>query len=510
MAKKVLSALASGLLILLVLVLALTMILGNIAFFGPAIAWLLAACLGILILFVLYLTVSWVLDAIRRHGQDEENLDEENIEQILTGSNEAPAPLLKNAPKFRKNKKKKASKKSSEAEPIVTAMDLAGAQRAADEAARKKEQDEQEAKKKAVTEAKIQKIAEAETAARERAAVTMTEEERALALAEADALRRAYIEAQKKFAEEEAARLHAILQEEHPESIEQEQAAKRKAAAIETARKQAEAAATARRRAAQVSARTQSFAVITPDMLPSFNTSILEKVTDAAPEQPKTPPSRRPAASTDSYRQEEHPPRAENLWEKMQVRQSAAPVLSGKANQASHTTGWTYSPAKLPDAWRTETTGKRIPGDMSFTGTLLKSETTAAAGTTQKPASERRSASKRPTLPPIATDDLSSMTFASTTAVIKTAETADGARRSSSSPAKPKPEGEGDLYKRPRGRPPKPKTEDEAEEPKRQRGRPPKPKTEEIAEEPKRPRGRPRKEPTAEDLEKFSHLDLDL
>ena len=469
LAKKIISALARGLLMLLVLVLALTSLLNYQKFFGPAVTWALVACVGVLILFVIYLTISWVLNAVRKHGSDEDSLNEQSIEQILSGEAAHAKPIPYSAKKRKQPKQKKPERKAEE-DNAPRKQDVFEAKKAEEEAAKRKKLEQEEARHRAEAEAKIKKITDAETSARKRAEQAKTEEEQQLALAEADAFRRAAMEAQKRMAEDEAARLHALLLREEREKAEQEVAAKKMAQAIESARKQAEAAATARRRAAQISARTQSFAAITGDTIPTFNTQIIEKATDVSDGRLPLPAAFVPR--TNDGEQDTHS--EENLWDKMQVRQSAAPVLSTGpgAKKKSETSGWTYSPAKLPNAWTADSTNRKIPGDMSFTGAAVKpDETDAKAPTTKKPAATASTTKTKPAAKPAAT----------------------------SSAGTPVGDAPADPPKRPRGRPPKPKTEEELNQPKRPRGRPPKPKTEEELNQPKRPRGRPRKNPLPED-----------
>ncbi len=484
MAKKIISALARGLLMLLVLVLALTSLLKYQRFFGTAVTWALVACVGVLILFIIYLTISWVLSAVRKHGLDEDSLNEQSIEQILTGeaAHAKPIPYSAKNRKQAKPKQKKAEKKAEE-ENLPRKQDAFEAKKAEEEAAKRKKLEQEEARHRAEAEAKIKKITDAEAAARKRAEQAKTEEEQELALAEADAFRRAAMEAQKRMAEEEAARLHALLLREEREKAEQKIAARKKAQAIEGARKQAEAAATARRRAAQISARTQSFAAITgdTDTIPTFNTQIIEKATDVSDGRLPLPAAFVPRTNEG----EEDAHTEENLWDKMQVRQTAAPVLSTGTGKKSDT-GWTYSPAKLPNAWTADTANRKIPGDMSFAGAAVKPEETASKTTSTKKSSTTATSAAAKT-----------KTAAGGTAVGDTP--AEPPKRPRGRPPKPKTEEELNQPKRPRGRPPKPKTEEELNQPKRPRGRPPKPKTEEELNQPKRPRGRPRKTPLPEE-----------
>lgn len=459
---------------LLVLLFFLTVLISFQDFFGKAITLLLGICVVILMLFVVYIMVSWITDTVRKGKLDEDKLSEKSLEQILSGETAKQRWAAQSATKQRDKKSKPPAAKKPDKKGAAAPL-KAEAKKAENEA---KTQDEAKASK-----------------AEEPAALTETLEIplKAQPAAEAEAKDTAVPDAQEATlaVSAEAAEAATLVEEPEPqppatdEPLQteedkklqlEEEAAARKAQAIASARKQAEAIAAARRRAAQTAARTQAFAPMNTGNLPTFNTQIIEQLADlnAATPQPPVEPVATP-----------EPPQSESIWEKMKVRQSAAPVLSSKdhiptaeytltsfsvvtagtkkeeppvakpqepvsivssataiseaeraertslinrvtasipsgiakpvsapppapskapapaeqdAPPASFTGSWSYTPAKLPDAWKTSDTSRKIPGDMSFISTQTlpalnpdgtpkqkKAETSATSPASEKP-----------------------------------------------------------------------------------------------------------------------------
>lgn len=258
MFKKILTTIIGLFAILLVLVYAAAVVLGNREFLGPAVSYVLVGCLGALMLFFLYVMVTNIIDLAKRRKDDENSLDEKRIEKMFAGSSKQHtiAGMAKRGADGKQDQDAleeefMAIRKQAEFE----------AKKAAEAAAEKKRQEESASMQKAELEAKIKRIAKAEEEARLRAENSPTEEDRRLASAEVEALHRASIEAQKALKEKERTQRQTKQQQERQEREEAEAAALRKTQAIESVRRQAEAAAAARRRAAATAA-THSFATM--------------------------------------------------------------------------------------------------------------------------------------------------------------------------------------------------------------------------------------------------------
>ncbi len=609
MVKRIIATLVSGIAVLLVLLFFIIVIFNFQDFFGPALTWLLVGCVGVLMVFVIYLVLSWIADAVRRRKLNEDKLSEQSLEKLLSGDAPRQRKVSSNAQK-RKDKQqhlaqKRADKRAMEEEKNIRKQEEYEAKRTAEENEKRKKIDDAKAKQLAEAHSKAKQIEAAEEAARKRAEKPeIGDDEKQLALAQAQALKRAAVEAQQRIEEEVATQKAEKEQLEQEQREKETQEAQRKAQAIASARRQAEAVAAARRRAAQTAARTQAFAPINTENLPAFNAKVVEKGADV-----QATRAAKLSSALNSVQQPVEYTQADTIWDRMQVRQSAAPILGlgssdsvseytssdvyaatqatlssltaaaksleksagnvNKAEQKKNKAGeqadakasneaaqeWNYTPAKLPNAWKADSTARKIPGDMSFVNTMSmpavqekesdvqatkrkeKSASTVAQVNKQSTVADLRdegnegagksrttgSSSTRSAFKPIvgaeaqkakeaqssdasggtktsrATASFASIVQSDEMGTVNQAASTGSveneieAKRSRGRPPKPKDVSAEEQPKRPRGRPPKPKDPSEEEQPKRPRGRPPKPKDPNEAEQPKRPRGRPPK-----------------
>ncbi len=458
MVKRLLITILSGLVILLVLAGAILLVFSTRGYFSDVITWLLIGLIGILVLFTVYMVITYSIEIVHKKDHDVEDLSEQSIQTMLkTGE----IPVVHTP-----------AKKSNL--PFFLAS-LGG-----------KPKSEQEGKPQSVAPTQVPMPTKVNPS------VPSSSESP---------------EAQK----ENATGAEAVTKT-APESEEERQKA------VEAVRMQAEAAAVARRKAASMAARSQAFPAIRTDQLASFADDPNAGNTASRPDSRAHILNPKPAAPSLGLDQ------TGSIWEQMNVRQSAAPLLDhpdapppvrditprqvlGKTSSyvSSHAVSSAdleaasqpWQPPKQPRAW---SGGGKMPGDM---GAFAKPNTVQGAPDAQKRAEEARAKAK------IAEEKLAAakgdVSLESATNLaedirrkrsLKSQEgdlPATAPRRGR--PPKPKTEEELNAPKRPPGRPPKPKTEEELNAPKRPRGRPPKPKTEEELNAPKRPRGRPRKTP---------------
>ncbi len=496
MVNKILSTILGCLAIILVLLLGAIVILNNIAFFGIPITIVLCACIGILVLITISVMVTGILDVVRKRRFDEELLNEHLIEQMLSGddpktfrtgktaaikiikkdslSNKGAAAQKRNkkqaewaikqaAEEKERRKKTEASTADTpgEVDPILSS-DASTAPPAVDSPAVDSPAvdspavvpDSQDAKDSVKPVDNTQDIplpepilgkplpkTQEDAPAQESASApaqdsTPSQEEAPIkeeppaqeatpiqepALAQAKAPLQKGIPLQKDTTPQPVPTVSSTQQ--IPTGASTEPAtldpAQRKAQAVANARKQAEAVAAARRRAAQAAARTQAFAPIDPNNLPTFNTNVISQIPEIEESQAT------PLVSSGAF---------ESIWDKMQVRQSAAPDLTrgtrsgsgsrtlsqtarmpyqtgriptrpgmprpigqtgsitqpmkgrplDKTNPGTSSLGnsvspssansgktdsWNYTPAKLPNAWKNKDESKKIPGDMSYVST---------------------------------------------------------------------------------------------------------------------------------------------
>lgn len=554
MVKKILAIIAGCTAILLALFFFLTVLFDFRDFFGPAITGLLLGCIVILMLFVIYLMTSWIIEAVRQRHHDEDSLSEHHLEKLLAGEDVGPGlPKLTQAEKEENLAEKREARKTA----ALKKADLKKAlkeekERAALEAKLlKEEQKRQAAEEKRNKKLKAKPVAKAAPPPQEEPKIAVAPPP--VTLAPAVKIASEQVET-KQQAQREAAQ--AELQ-----NKEEQAAAERKAQAIASARKQAEAVAATRRRAAQTAARTQAFAPIDPDNLPTFNTQIIDQIADVAE-------NKSPLIASEP----------ENIWEKMQVRQSAAPVLpqrekkpaaqygvvnenlipgstgsfkaipgstekiwtAGKeaGQETNKTSSWTYSPTKqksepkkAPPARKAAELEKPQMQDVPSSTQSLKKP---AAPAPQKPAATApgtktmyhkqgetakspvgqttttippfpgqtgqfpRQTGRLPNLTPIINGHTGTIPKRPPVPDDKLREKTKAMTAAAAALADPPVE----EPKRPRGRPPKPKDPEELNKPKRPRGRPPKPKDPEELNKPKRPRGRPPKPKDPEELDK--------
>lgn len=556
MVKKILLAVAGGVVALLVLTFALTLLLSYREFFGTAITWVLCICVGALAVFVIYLVVRYILDTLRKKDQDDEALSEHHIKEMLLSGEPRGKGAIRDGAVELGAVEASAAEAPSARPAFLFDMDAPAPEasgevlRAAERTAELRKLEEEHRRKLAEAEVRARQAAQAEMAARERA---VSETGRRHLAGTGELLRRT-----SEFAAQKPVPA--------PETPAPEAAAP--AGEVKNVRRQAEAAAAALRRAAQMAARSQSFPAIRPDTLAGIGSN--EK--DGRPnlyDEARDGKVR--------YANEPVPFEAsgeDSIWDRMQVRRSAAPILTQSEQRASRTGdtaleditgdfepvgyteeirlreerrareaayippvrtgsikleavqegvaqrgnpadtgGWTYSPARPPKAW----TSRSIPGDMSAVQPDTPDARTEAAAERKAAATAERQAASasKTTAPPRPRTDTEKAKETAAKAGEKAAaarKAADNAgtggtssaarsvyRKTDAAAAPATAPGE-EAAKRPRGRPPKPKTEEELNALKRPRGRPPKPRTEEELNAPKRPRGRPPKPKTEEEL----------
>ncbi len=464
MIKKLLITIICGLVVLLVLAGAILLVFSTRGYFSDVITWLLIGLIGILVLFTVYMIITYSIDIVRKKEHDVEVMSERSIHAMLK-TGEIPSvkdslPPKKSKLSFlfstqtkdkQKDQKKTATKTAAPTQ--VPVPDKAISQATATP----------------IGDAKTNPVATANTAATDHSVQTAT--------------------------------------------VTQNEEGRKKA--VEAVRMQAEAAAIARRKAATMAARSQAFPAIRTDQIPAFNTGRINNSTDI----PSTD-SRAHILNPTPVQPPSELHRSGSIWEQMNVRQSAAPQLDHPdaplpakeitprqtlntpgSSLASHAVSpedleaaqQPWQPPKQPKAW--SATGGKMPGDMSA---FAKPNTVQPAPDAYTRAEEARAKTKLAEAKIAATKSEATLEDATSLAedIRRKRSLAEGGidgtpRRGR--PPKPKTEEELNAPKRPRGRPPKPKTEEELNAPKRPRGRPPKPKTEEELNAPKRPRGRPRK-----------------
>ncbi len=444
MIKRLLITIASGLVVLVVLAAAILLVFSTRGYFSDVITWLLVGLIGILILFTVYMVVTYSVEIVRKRETDVEDLSEKSIHSLLkTGE----IPAIKDVPPARKSKfsflfsQPKKSKKQKVAEEPMGAS------------------------------TSIQQIPMPEKAA---PAMDTTQDLNANTSSEPQAA--------------PAATVATITpnEEEHKK-------------AVEAVRLQAEAAAVARRKAAAMAARSQAFPAIRTDQIPALSS---DKASATSGE--TRPDARAHLLNTAENTPVMSASKSGSIWEQMNVRQSAAPQLDhpdavpaaaavvprqvlDKSNASAvsqadlDAAAQPWQPPKQPKAW---SNGGKMPGDMSA---FAKPNTVQPATDAHTRAEEARAKTKIAEAKIAATRNEASVESATALA--------EDIKRKRSGLTPNTAQAEGEVVKRPRGRPPKPKTEEELNAPKRPRGRPPKPKTEEELNAPKRPRGRPRKTP---------------
>jgi len=138
--KRIIAIIAGSLAILLVLLFAITVLFSFQDFFGTAITWLLCACIIILMLFVVYITISWIVDAVKRRRFDEEQLSEKSIEKILSGQDSRPHRGAKTSKKLTRQQhaaQKRARKKAADEARATRKQAEQEDRQAAEEAARR-------------------------------------------------------------------------------------------------------------------------------------------------------------------------------------------------------------------------------------------------------------------------------------------------------------------------------------------------------------------------------------
>ncbi len=411
MVKKILIAVAGGLVMLLVLLFALTVLISYRAFFGTAITWVLCACVAALVVFVIYLVIRYIVETVRKRGSDEDELTEVHIEKMLTnGESRRSEPNPDHKAVAAAAAAALAAPESVAAADGTTAdagagttlrpADILRAEAAAREAAAQKpepnteggagedhtgetkEETGQEPPPTAETPATDTETADAETtpqtvpepqAAPPAADIQRTPDDHRRRMAEAEARAR-QAAAAAQGARERASR--EAQAEEQRRASEQVQAALRhsqqlaqqprptdahKRPEVDSVRRQAEAAAAARRRAAQMAARSQSFPAIktggsssaiggpTPPVVaqataqpapqvpvhtgaPGGNSSTHGGTMPPAPEQPA-----RVRYASDPIPYESSGD--DTIWDRMEVRRSAAPLLTNRYDNAGRTGG---------------------------------------------------------------------------------------------------------------------------------------------------------------------------
>lgn len=82
--KKILSTIGVLLGVLLLLSGVLVLLLSNTAFFGTAVTWVLCGCVAVLMLFVIYIAVTRIIDALGKRQSDEEIIEEQHLKNIFT------------------------------------------------------------------------------------------------------------------------------------------------------------------------------------------------------------------------------------------------------------------------------------------------------------------------------------------------------------------------------------------------------------------------------------------
>ena len=362
----------TGIVLLLALFLALVVLIQQQAFFGQAITILLCVCIGILVVFVIYLIFSQISEIARENRQDESKLSERHIEKILeTGSrgkakmqlDEEERAAMEEAA-YRKEELRReeerllAVRRQEEYDAVL--RDREERERAQWEAGL--EQPVQS------LQAKAGRIREAEEDAYRRANEIMDERERRFAQAEYEALRRAREEAEEQLAAEGSAVAQARREADEAEFARQSAQEERRTQAMESVRKQAEAMELARRRAAQAAAATTqgtppaarsasmpAFQVTQP-MPPAAYGQVPPQPVDttasygyAAPSGPAAAPPYLAPVFQQPAPQQAYPPvpatagEGDTIWEKMQVRQSAAPVMGQGPGPG-------FATARLPSA----------------------------------------------------------------------------------------------------------------------------------------------------------------
>ncbi len=463
MVKKLLISIASGLVVLLVLAGAVLLVLSTRGYFSDVITWLLIGLIGILILFTIYMVITYSIDVVRKKEYDVEALSEQSIQTMLK-TGEIPAikeKKQKSGFSFLFSSSKNPKKKTNTTPPAVAPVPMP-------------------------TKVSPQEEPVANTAA------TQTSE-----------------------ADTAKDKTNSTILPVPPVNSAEGEAERQKA--VEAVRMQAEAAATARRMAASMAARSQAFPAIKPEQIQSLNNQ------DAT----GTP---RPDSRAHILNPAKEAPmtgltQSGSIWEQMNVRQSAAPILEHPDAQrpqenvvprqtASRITGsyvvssadleaasQPWQPPKQPRAW---SGGGKMPGDMAAFAKPNTAQTPSDAQTRTKEAREKAKIAEAKIAATKGDASLDSATSLAEDILRNHSLNAQNENRTPLSPPrrgrppKPKTEEELNAPKRPPGRPPKPKTEEELNAPKRPRGRPPKPKTEEELNAPKRPRGRPRKNPLPE------------
>lgn len=307
MFKKILTTIIGISAILLALFYVIAMLLNHREFFGPAITYLLVACIAVLMVFFISLMVSNIVDLLRKRNQDEDSLEEKHIEKIFTGAS-AVKQHKATSSKRDANGKKGEENLEEEFKSIRKQAEYE-AKKAAEAAAEKKRQEKMASLQKADLAARKERIAKAEDEARQRAEESPDEDDRRLAAAEVEALHRAAIEAQEDLEREEQAQKRSKAEQDKREREAAEAMALRKTQAIESVRRQAEAAAAARRRAAATTA-TQAFSTI------GSNSGVMPApdVTTAFPAAPSPVGAAPPPPVPDD---------GMNLWERMAAPQAA-------------------------------------------------------------------------------------------------------------------------------------------------------------------------------------------
>lgn len=321
--KKLLPIIAGFVAVLLVLFYAIVLLLDNREFLGEAIAYLLVVCIGILMVFFIYLMMSTIMDTLRKRKNDETRLDEKHLEKIFSSASAEKQHTIASATAQRAAYGTEDESRVEEEFLAIRKQAEFEAKKAAEAASEKKRQEKIAEAQRATLEAKAKRIADAEADAQFRAAESPHEEDRRLAAAELEALRRAGQEVQQTLSEEEKARAKALRDEQRRNKAEAEAAALRKTQAIESVRKQAEAAAAARRRAAATAA-SQPFSA------PQFQTGAV-----ASPSGQLPPLSNsavygqgQPAFTTEAPQSTAVPKAPTNIWEHMNAPQAAPPAFN--------------------------------------------------------------------------------------------------------------------------------------------------------------------------------------